>query len=105
VNLTLQQQLYDFITPDSSVDDDYNNLLDILGNAINRHTYKSKSKKSYIKQPWMSIGLLTSCKQKQTMYFSMLKGKCTITDYKYYKNKLTKLIRVAKKKLLPYFYQ
>ena len=46
----------------------------------------------------MTEDLLCSCKIKQRMYFSMLKGRCTITinEYKQHKNNLTTVLRTAK---------
>ena len=45
----------------------------------------------------MTEGLLRCCKIKQRMYFNMLKRKCTISEYKQYKNKLTIVLRTAKR--------
>ena len=45
----------------------------------------------------MTEDLLCSCKIKQRMYFSMLKERCTINEYKQHKNNLTAVLRTAKR--------
>ena len=52
---------------------------------------------NYKKQPWLTRGLLNSIKTKNKMYKWMLKGHCLKSTYNEYKNKLTTLLRVAKK--------
>jgi exonuclease III len=95
---------WDFVSDVSDVNTDYNKLLDIVRNAINLHTktklVKSKSKST---QPWITRGLLTSIKKKHKLYKQVLKNKCSILDYKSYKNKLTSLLRIAKCQYFSHF--
>ena len=73
-------------------------MLAFVRNAINLHTTSIKiHKMNYKKQPWLTRGLLNSIKTKNKMYKWMLKGRCLKFSYKECKNKLTTLLRVAKK--------
>ena len=51
------------------------------------------------KKPWVTIGLINSIKNKNKLYIEFCKTKCSATEekYKLYKNKLTNILRLAKK--------
>ncbi len=49
------------------------------------------------KQTWFTKALLQSCKTKQVLYYDLLKCKCSENRYIQYRNKLTKLLKIAKR--------
>ena len=68
VNQKLTAINWDFITLHSSVDDDYNEMLNIKRNVINSNFSLIKHKpKSAAKQPWLTAGLQNSCRVKNKM--------------------------------------
>ena len=58
-----------------------------------------KQKNKYNKKPWMSRGLQNACKKKNKLYRDFIKARTqeAETKYKVYKNKLTTIMRQAKK--------
>ena len=60
----------------------------------------SRKKLKFISKPWISIGLFTSIKNKSVLYKKFLNNPSETNkhSYKQYKNKLSNLLRIAKKK-------
>ena len=67
-------------------------------------TKESFGKKTHLKKPWMTIGLLTSLKNRARLYKQFLTGKIGKVTYTIYKNTLTKLIRARKKQYYDDFF-
>lgn len=61
-------------------------------------------KKNVNAKPWLTKGLLKSCEKKNKLYrdFVRFQTKTIEIKYRIYKNKLTTLIRQAKKRLLQF---
>ena len=60
---------------------------------------KYKLNVKHLSKPWITPSILKSIKKKNRLYSCLLKTKLEAhkTEYKIYKNKLTKIIRVAEK--------
>ena len=98
VNQKLTAINWDFITLYFLVDDDYNEMLNIIRNVINSNFSLIKHKpKSATKQPWLTTGLKNHFRVKNKMYYDMLYKRCTLNEYKKYRNKLNSLLRIAKR--------
>ena len=96
----LSSREWDIITDISDVINNYNHFLNIIRNDIKASIYIDKihykNNVKYKIHPWITDGLITSCKKKNKLYGAMLHGKCSQSIYKNYKNKLTRLHRTAK---------
>lgn len=79
----------------------YNCFLEIVTSLYNKHcpikVFRKQNK--YLKCPWISKGLQNACKKKNNLYklFLKLKTKEAEDRYKQYKNRLTAVMRMAKK--------
>jgi hypothetical protein len=55
-----------------------------------------KKKHTRNNKPWLTEGIVASCKMRQKLYRQMIQGIVTIQDYKTYRNALNSLIKKAK---------
>ena len=64
-----------------------------------------RKRKRNLHKPWMSVGLLSSCKMKNSLFSIKLKQPTAenIANYKIYNYTLNKCKRLAKKTILPWF--
>lgn len=84
-----------------SADHAYDLFSSNFSEAFEKHfpLKKIKSKPPKLRKPWMTPGLATSCKKRSQLFFRY-KEKPTEyrhNKYKVYRNKLTQLLRIAKK--------
>lgn len=88
------------ITTEKNTDTAFQKFLDILNDTIQKNTKTTLSKKKRLHQPWITAGLIKSCRRKNRLYKNFLKSKTAKSEEKYksYKNNLTKLLRSAKRK-------
>lgn len=95
---------WDTVMNESNPDLAFSRFMQILNNTYNdacpvkTTTYSGETKKN--DKPWLSRGLKNACIKKNNMYLAFLKNRTELTEirYKNYKNKLTKLLRLEKKK-------
>ena len=84
------------------VDDSYNTLLSIFIPLLDKHLPFKKKKVfiNKIRKPWISPKLFRCIKRKNELYKIFLNNKSPVNENKYkrYRNKVTKLVRKAKKK-------
>ena len=82
-------------------DDKYNCFFKIVDELQNECSslVKYKLNAKHLSKPWITPSMLRSVKKKNRLYSRTLKTKLEVhkTEYKIYKNKLTKIIRVAEK--------
>ena len=101
IDNNLNSRAWDFIIDISDVNSDYNHFLNIIRNDIQASIDVDKIHyKNHVKhkiQPWIRDGLITSCKEKNKLFWDVLHGKFSQDIYKNYKNKLTRLLRTAKR--------
>lgn len=64
----------------------------------------SLNKKKF-KKPWMTIGLLTSFKNRMSLYKAYMSGNVSKNCYTSYRNKLTNLVRIVKKQYYEEFFR
>ena len=83
------------------IDDNYEAFLNKFGGLYNKYFPLVFFKQSHLdlQKPWITQCILISIKKKARYYKHSLKKKSvyTISNYKCYTNKLTKLIKTAKK--------
>jgi hypothetical protein len=93
----LENCSWNFISENSDVNEDYYKFLTLFLTKFNicfPESYSNRTK-SKIK-PWMTTGILTSCKHRQKLYRQMIEGKIAAGIYKTYRNNLNNLIKKAK---------
>lgn len=100
-NDDLRLQDWSSVYREGDTDGAYNNFLEIFLHSYDKHCPISVYSKhiKYLKSPWLTKGLINACKKKNNLYklFIKLKSKEAENKYKLYKNKLTDIIRLAKK--------
>ena len=97
LNDTIWEDLSGFNDPEAAYDSFLKKFKDIYNSSF--PLKKVKTIKLNLKKPWVSKGLLKSINQKNNLYKKYLNNPCTENEctYKRYKNKLTFLLRNAKK--------
>lgn len=80
----------------------YDSFLNCYLALYDKHcpTVVCKQKMNYDKKPWITRTLQNACKKKNKLYRDFIKSRTEIVErkYKVYKNKLTNILRQAKKK-------
>lgn len=87
----------------SDVDDMFDSFYSNLNKIVDKHVPLKQLSKKEIKiscKPWITKGLRTSIRKKNKLYVKFMKTKLRYyeTKYKIYRNKLSKLVKVSKKK-------
>jgi hypothetical protein len=97
LNNTKWEDLLGFNDPETAYDCFHKKFKDIYN--LSFPFKKVKTKKFSLRKPWVSNGLLKSINRKNNLYKKYLNNPCTENESKYkrYKNKLTNLLRNAKK--------
>ena len=84
-----------------SVNDAYNNLIEILQDSCKKHTVTERitKKKWCSKKPWITAGILRSINRKQRLYRKYLCSKSRKNRLRYnkYRNKLSSIIHRSRK--------
>lgn len=91
---------WDFIYDELDINIAYNSFLEVFITLYYKHCPKRKlRKKNDSSVPWMTKGLLNACKKKNNLYKKLIKNRTSEAELKYkkYKNKLTSILREAKK--------
>ena len=100
INRALSAINWDNFTEFSSVHEDYGYFM--LRVVFTLHYFasiKEKISKTVNKKPWINAGLLKSCKYQQKLFIKALYEKIPWCNYTKYRNKLNKLLLIAKKKI------
>lgn len=92
----------------SDVDDMFDSFYSNLNKIVDKHVPLKQLSKKEIKiscKPWITKGLRTSIRKKKKLYVKFMKTKLRYyeTKYKIYRNKLSKLVKVSKKKYYDFF--
>jgi len=100
-NDDLRVQDWSSVHGETDTDKAYNIFLEIFTYSYDKYCPVSVYSKcnKYFNCPWMTKGLQNACKKKNNLYkvFIKLKTKEAENRYKLYKNKLTDVLRIAKK--------
>ena len=102
----LAYTLWEEILVEGDIDDNFNKFIERLRNMYNECfpvTTKRVSAKA-LDRPWLSSGLKTSIKNKNNMFKNVKLGLTSENSYRNYKNRLTSLLRAAKKKYYTYLF-
>ncbi len=100
--MALSNENWDFLNNNASVNDDYDNFVNIfVADYYQLSSIPLNKPKATPKNPWMSPALLFCCEKKQKLYKKYLQGLVSFEQYKNYKNRLTGVLRAAKTQ---YFY-
>ena len=100
LNTELKNANWDDVFADENPDSAYDTFLSILTSLINKCLpLKKVKRKINDKSEWLTKGILISCVQKNNLFKKQKKTPSQENEltYKTYKNKLTHLIRIAKK--------
>jgi hypothetical protein len=97
VKIDIENVDWSFITNDSNVNNDCDELIMIIRKTVQKHTSFCKVKNK-LHQPWITNGLIKSSNIKQNMYKLYLAGTISWDEYKNYRNKFTSLMRLQKQK-------
>ena len=100
LNTELKNANWDDVFLDENPDSAYDTFLSILTSLINKCLpLKKVKRKINDKSEWLTKGILISCVQKNNLFKKLKKTPSQENEltYKTFKNKLTHLIRIAKK--------
>ena len=96
MNIIWEEELRDT----NDLDTDFNNFFDKFNELYNTH-FPVKTKQisnKRLKNPWLSTGLLNSIKRKNHLFKQLKLGNVSQLEYNIYRNKVTALIRLTKRK-------
>ena len=100
LNLELKNANWDDVFVDENPDSAYDTFLSILTSLINKCLpLKKVRRKSTDKSEWLTQGILINCVQKNNLFKKLKKTPSQENELTYntFKNKLTHIIRIAKK--------
>ena len=100
LNIELKNTKWDDVFIDENPDSAYDTFLSILTSLINKCLPLKKVKRKITdKSEWLTKGILISCVQKNNLFKKLKKTPTQENEitYKTFKNKLTHIIRIAKK--------
>ena len=97
----LMSQNWDILYNENKLNCTYEEFLKIFKALYNKHcpVKISNRKLKYIDHPWITKGLQNACKKKNTLYKEFIRHRTKVSEdkYKKSKNKLTNIIRSARK--------
>ncbi|XP_035986589.1 uncharacterized protein LOC118560057 [Fundulus heteroclitus] len=97
----LLHQNWELVYIEENVNAAYEKFMDMFNMAYNKHCPVKKFKESIkqINSPWVTEGLRRACMKKNSLYRHFLKKRTVEAEvkYKWYKNKLTNILRSCKR--------